>query len=139
LEDLIDIDGFKDDMEDDGLSNKLLGESFYFILLLLVYNYLDYIDFFISIRFEGVRKGVMAVIAAISVMVGTLLVATAETVATLETRLDQIGLSKGAGSTLNFKIRFYNDIIVIKESGDIDIIVLNDKVAMLGTTTLEVL
>src|SRR6266566_198907 len=49
LEDFIDIDGLENNMENDRLSNKLLNENFYFILLLSVYNYLDYTDFFISI------------------------------------------------------------------------------------------
>src|SRR6266699_6190921 len=78
LEDFIDIDGPEDDVEDDRLSNKPLDESFYFILSLSVYDYLDYIDFFIFIRSKGVGKGAIAVIAAILVIAGTLLVATAE-------------------------------------------------------------
>ena len=168
MEDFIDIDGPEDDIEDDGLSNKPLSESFYFILLLSVYNYLDYTDFFISIRFEGVGKGAIAVIAAILITagtplaataeiaatpgkgamavivamlitVGTPLVVTAETVVTPGTRLDQIGLLKGVGSISGFKVRFCNNIIVIKKSGDIDIMALNDKAAMPGVTTLEVL
>ena len=82
IKDLIDIDGPKDDVKDDGLSNKLLGESFYLISSLSVYDYLDYIDFFISIRSEGVGKGAMAVIAIMLVTAGMLLAVTAETAAT---------------------------------------------------------
>ena len=62
-----------------------------------------------------------------------------EITATLETRSNQIGLLKGAGNISNFKVRFYNDIIVIKKSNDIDIITLNDKAAMLKTITLKIL
>ncbi len=133
LEDLIDIDGPEDDVEDDGLSNKSLNESFYLISLLSVHDYLNYTDFFIFIRFKGVRKGVIVVIVAISVMAGTLLVATAEIIATPGkrvmaviaaifitvgmllvataettttpgTRSDQIDLSKGVGNILNLKV-----------------------------------
>jgi len=82
LEDFINIDGSEDNIKDDGLLNKLLDESFYFILSLSVYDYLDYTDFFILIRSKGVGKGAIAVIAAILVIAGTLLVATAETVVT---------------------------------------------------------
>ena len=85
------------------------------------------------------RKRVIAVIAAILITAGTPLIATAEIVTTLGTRLDQIGLLKGAGNILGFKIRFCNDVIIIKELDDIDITVLNDKAAMLRITTLEVL
>ena len=46
IKDFINIDGPEDDVEDDGLSIKLLNEGFYLILLLSVYNYLNYIDFF---------------------------------------------------------------------------------------------
>ncbi len=81
LKDLIDIDSSEDDVEDDRLLNKLLDESFYLILSPSVHDYLDYTDFFISIRFEGVGKGVMAVIAAMPVTAGTPLIATAETAA----------------------------------------------------------
>ncbi len=80
MEDLIDIDGPKDDVEDDGLLNKLLNESFYLILLLSVYDYLDSIDFFIFIRFEGVGKGAIAVITVMFVTAGTLLIVIAETI-----------------------------------------------------------
>ncbi len=55
---MIDIDGLKDDMEDEELLNKLLGESFYFILLLSVY-FLDYKDIFIFVRFKEVEKEVL--------------------------------------------------------------------------------
>ncbi len=82
-------------------------------------------------------KGAMAVIAIMLITAGTPLIATTETAATLGTRLNQIGLLKGIGSILGLKVRFYNNVIVIKESGDIDIIALNDKAVMLGTTTLE--
>ncbi len=168
LKNFINIDGPKDDVENDELSNKLLNESFYPILPPSVHDYLDYTDCFISIRSEGVEKGAMAVIVAMSVTAGTPLAATAETAATPGkgamaviaaipvtagtplattaetvvspgTRSDQIGLSKGTGSILGFKVRFYNDVIVIKESNDIDITALNDKAAILGTTTLEAL
>ena len=117
MENLIDIDGPEDDVEDDGLSNKLLDESFYLILPPSIYDYLDYTDFFIPIRSKGVGKkaiavitvipitagtslaitvetavmlgkGVMAVIAIMLVTTGTLLAATAETIATLGTRSD---------------------------------------------------
>ena len=86
MEDFIDIDSPEDDIEDDGLSNKLLDKSFYFILPLLIYNYLDYIDFFIFIRFKKVGKKVIAVIIAISITVGTPLVATVEIAVTLRTK-----------------------------------------------------
>ncbi len=68
-------------MKDNGLSNKLLGESFYFILPPSVYNYLDYTDFFIFIRSKGVKKVAIAVITAMFVIVGTPLITTVETVA----------------------------------------------------------
>ncbi len=71
-------------MKDNGFSNKPLDKSFYPILPLSVYNYLNYTDFFIFIWFEEIRKGVMVVIIAISVMAGTPLVATIETTATLK-------------------------------------------------------
>ncbi len=83
LEDFIDIDGPEDDVEDNGLSNKLLNENFYFILPLSVHDYLDYIDFFIFIRFKGVGKGAIVVITAMPVTVETLLAATAEIVVIL--------------------------------------------------------
>ena len=86
MEDLIDIDSPKNDIEDDGLSNKLLNESFYLILPLSVYDYLDYTEFFISIRSEGVRKGAIAVIAVIPITAETPLTATAEIAATSGTR-----------------------------------------------------
>ncbi len=168
MEDFIDIDGFEDDVKDNGLLNKLLDKSFYFILLPSVYNYLDYTDFFIFIRFEGMEKKAIVVIIAMFVTVGTLLVATAETVimpgkraiavitvmlitagtllittakttVTLGTRSDQIGLLKNAGSTLSLKVRFCNDVIVIKKLDDIDITALNNKVAMSEITILEIL
>ncbi len=75
-------------MEDDGLSNKPLDESFYLIPPPSVYDYLDYTDFFISIWFERVEKRVIAVIAAISVTTGTPLVAMVETAIMLGTRLN---------------------------------------------------
>ncbi len=195
MKDLIDIDGSEDDMKDDRLSNKPLDESFYLILLLSVYNYLDYTDFFILIRSKEVGKGAMAVITvmpvtagtplaataetaampgkgamaviaaipvtagtplaataetaamlgkgamavktAMPITVGTLLAATAETAATPRTRSDQIDPSKDAGNTSGLKVRFCDNVIVIKKSSDIDIIVLNDKTTMLRTTTLE--
>ncbi len=168
LKDLIDIDGLKDDIENDGLSNKPLNESFYLILLLSVHNYLDHIDFFIPIWSEGVKKGAiaiitamlitagtplaataetavtpgkraMAVIVAMPVTAGTPLAATAETIVTPGIRSDQIDPSKDAGSISSLKVRFYNDVIVIKESDDIDITALNDKAVMLEITMLEVL
>ncbi len=83
-------------------------------------------------------KGTIVVITAISITVGTPLVVTTETTITPRMRSNQIDLSKDAGNTLSLKVRFYNDVIVIKESGDIDIIVLNDKATMLKATTLEV-
>ncbi len=167
LKDFINIDGFKDDIKNNGLSNKPLNESFYPTPPPSVHDYLDHTDFFIFIRFEGVGKGAMAVIAAIPVTAGTplaittettatpgkgamaviaaipvtagtLLVATAETITTPETRLNQINLSKNAGNTSGFKVRFYNNVIVIKESDDIDIIALNDKATMLRATMLEI-
>ncbi len=138
LKDFMDIDGPEDDIEDDGLSNKPLDESFYPILPLSVHDYLDYTDFFIFIRFERVGKRAMAVITAIPITARTPLVVTAEIAATPGTRSDQIGLSKGVGSISNLKVRFYNDVIVIKESDDIDITALNDKAAILGATTLEI-
>ncbi len=84
MEDFIDIDGSEDDIKDDKLSNKPLGESFYLIPPLSVYNYLDYMDFFIFIRSKGVGKRAMAVIIAISVTIGTPLTATGEITATPE-------------------------------------------------------
>ncbi len=83
LEDFINIDGFEDDIEDDGLSNKPLDESFYPILPPSVHDYLDHTDFFIFIWFEGVEKGAIAVITTMPVTAGTPLVATAETTAIL--------------------------------------------------------
>ncbi len=68
-----------------------------------------------------------------------MLVATTETIVILGTRLNQISPLKNAENISNFKIQFYNDVIVIKELNDIDIITLNDKVAMLETTILEIL
>ncbi len=61
--------------------------------------------------------------------------ATAETTVTPGTRSDQINLSKGTGNTSSLKVRFYDDVIVIKESNDIDIIALNDKAAILRAIT----
>ncbi len=139
MEDFIDIDGSEDDVENDGLSNKPLDESFYPIPPLSVYNYLDYTDFFILIRSEGVGKKTIAVITAISIIAGTPLITTAETIVTSKTRLNQINPSKNAGNTLSFKVRFYNNIIVIKELDDIDITALNNKIAMPGTTILKTL
>jgi len=77
----MDIDGPEDDVEDDGLSNKSLNESFYLILPLSVYDYLDYTDFFIFIRFKEVEKGAITVIAAMLITAGTPLITTAETTA----------------------------------------------------------
>ncbi len=139
LKDFINIDGSEDDMKDNGFSNKPLNEGFYLILPLSVYNYLDHMDFFIFIRFEKMGKEAIVIITAILITVETPLAATAEIAATLETRSDQISPSKGAGNISSFKVRFYNNVIVIKESSDIDIIALNDKAAMSGVTTLEVL
>ncbi len=82
MKDFIDIDCPKDDVKDNGLSNKLLDESFYLTPPPSVHNYLNHTDFFISIQFEEVGKGAIAVIAVIPVTAGTLLAATAETVAT---------------------------------------------------------
>jgi len=82
LENFINIDGSEDDVENNKLSNKLLGKSFYLILPLSVYDYLDYTDFFIFIRFEGVRKRAIAVITAMFVTAGTPLATTAEIIAT---------------------------------------------------------
>jgi len=138
LKDFIDIDGPEDDIEDDRLSNKLLDEGFYPILPPSVYDYLDYIDFFIFIRFEGVGKRAIVVIVVMFITAGISLITTAETVAMPGTRLDQIGPSKDVKNISNFKVRFYNDIIVIKESGDIDITTLNNKAAIPGATTLKV-
>ncbi len=84
LKDFIDIDGPKDNIKDNGLSNKLLDESFYPIPLPSVHDYLDYTDFFIPIRSEGVEKGAIAVIAAMLITAGTPLTATAEIAATPE-------------------------------------------------------
>ncbi len=88
MEDFIDIDGPKDNVEDDKLSNKPLGKSFYFILPPSVYNYLDYIDFFISIQSKRVGKRAIIVIIIIFVTAGTLLTVTAETVTTPEIKLN---------------------------------------------------
>jgi len=82
-------------------------------------------------------KGAITVIVVISVTAGTPLVAMAETAAIPGIRLNQIGLLKDAGNTLGFKVRFYNDIIVIKKSNDIDITALNDKAAISRVITLE--
>ena len=49
LKDFINIDGLENDIKNDRLSNKPLNKNFYLILLLSVYDYLDYIDFFIFI------------------------------------------------------------------------------------------
>ncbi len=84
-------------------------------------------------------KGAMAVIAVIPVTAGTPLAATVETTAMPGTRSDQISLSKDAENISSLKVWFCNDIIVIKESSDIDIIALNDKAAMSGATTLKIL
>jgi len=84
-----------------------------------------------------VGKRVITVITVIFIITGIPLAITAEITVTLRTRSNQINLSKNVGSILNFKIRFYNDVIVIKELNNIDITVLNDKTAMPGTTTLE--
>ncbi len=139
MEDLINIDDLENDIKNDGLSNKLLNESFYSILLPSVYNYLDYTDFFILIRSEGVGKEVIAVITAIPITAGTPLAATAETTVIPKTRSNQINPSKGARNTSGLKVRFCNNVIVIKELSDIDITALNDKATMPGATTLETL
>ena len=81
----------------------------------------------------------MAIIVTMSIMAGTPLVTTTETATTPGTRSDQISPLKNVENILSFKIRFYNDVIVIKKSGDIDITALNDKATMLGVTTLETL
>ncbi len=110
-----------------------MEESFYFTSPLSVHDYLNYIDFFIFIWFKEVGKRVIAVITAMFVTVGTLLIATTETIVTLgkrtiavivimpvtartllvataETavtpgiRSDQIGPSKDIGNTLSFKV-----------------------------------
>jgi len=88
LKDLINIDGLENDIKDDKLSNKPLDEGFYPTPSPSVYDYLDYTDFFILIQFEGVKKGVIIVIAAISVTAGTPLTTTAETTVTLRTKLN---------------------------------------------------
>jgi len=137
LKNLTNIDGPEDDIKDDGLSNKPLNESFYPIPPPSVHDYLDHIDFFIPIRSERIRKRAITVITAMPVTAGTLLVATAETTATPGTRSDQIGPSKNAGNTLSLKVRFYNNVIVIKKSNDINITALNDKAAILRATTLK--
>ncbi len=168
MEDLIDIDGPKDNIKNNRLSNKPLDKSFYLILPPSVHNYLNYIDFFISIRSKEVEKRAIAVITAILITVktpltttvktavtpgkrvitiiiampvtaGTPLTTTAETTAIPGTRSNQINPSKNTENTSSFKVRFYNDIIVIKESDDIDITALNDKITMPGTITLEIL
>src|SRR6266699_562656 len=59
LQDLIDIDSFKDDIKDKKLLNKLLNEGFYFILPLSVY-FLDYKNVFIFVRSKGIKKEVLA-------------------------------------------------------------------------------
>ncbi len=78
----MDIDGPEDDIKDDRLSIKPLDEGFYPTLPPSVYDYLDYMDFFIFIRSEGMGKGAMAVITTMPVTAGTLLATTAETAAT---------------------------------------------------------
>ncbi len=144
-----------------------MNKSFYPTPPPSVHNYLNYTDFFILIQSKEIRKraiavittipitagtplattaktaamprkGAITVITAIPVTAGTPLTTTTETAVTPETRSNQIDPLKGAGNTLNLKVRFYNDIIVIKESNDIDIITLNDKTAMPETTTLEI-
>ena len=127
---------------------------------------MDYIDFFIFIQFEGVGKraitiiivisiiagtplittaettitsgkGAIVVIITISVIAGTLLIIMAETTVIPGTRSDQIGLLKSARNISSLKVRFYNDVIVIKKSSNIDITALNNKAAIPGVTTLE--
>jgi len=98
---------------------------------------LDHTDFFISIRSKKIRKRIIAVITVILIIAGTPLIATIETTATLKIKSNQINPSKSAENILNLKVRFYNDVIVIKKSDDIDIITLNDKAVIPGTTTLE--
>ncbi len=139
MKDLIDIDSPENNVKDDKLSNKLLGESFYLIPPPSVYNYLDYTDFFILIRFEEMGKRVIAVITAIPITTGTPLVAIAKIVVIPGTKSNQINPSKDTGNTLNLKVRFYNDIIVIKESDDINITALNNKAVISKATTLEIL
>src|SRR6266699_2620328 len=68
LKDFINIDSPEDDIEDDRFSNKPLDKGFYLILPLSVYDYLDYIDFFIFIRSKGMEKKVITVIIAISII-----------------------------------------------------------------------
>ncbi len=84
-------------------------------------------------------KGAMVIIVAIPVIARTPLVITAEIVVIPGTRSDQIDPLKGAGSTSNLKVRFCDDVIVIKESNDIDITALNDKTTILEITMLETL
>ncbi len=84
-------------------------------------------------------KRAITVIITIFIIIKTLLAITIETIAIPGTRSNQINLLKDIGNILNFKVRFYNDVIIIKKSDDIDIIVLNDKAAMLETTILETL
>ncbi len=139
MKDFINIDSPKNNVENDGLSNKLLNKSFYPILSLSVYNYLDYTDFFIFIQSKRIRKKAIVVITTIPITTGTLLIVTIETTTMLETRSNQIDPLKNAENTSNFKIQFYNDVIVIKELGDIDIIILNDKTAIPEVITLEIL
>jgi len=88
LKDFINIDGPEDNIEDDKLSNKPLDEGFYLILPLSIYNYLDYIDFFIFIRFKEVGKRAIAVIITMFVIVEISLIITIEIIIILETRLN---------------------------------------------------
>ncbi len=90
-EDLIDIDDFEDDIENEKLSNKLLDKGFYFILSLSV-HFLDYKDVFIFVRFEGMEKEVL-VAMSITAIVVTFKTAVKQDVisplvVTLELRLD---------------------------------------------------
>ncbi len=137
MEDLINIDSPKDDIKDDGLSNKPLDKGFYPTPPPSVHNYLDYMNFFIFIRFKKIGKRTIAVITAIPITAGTPLTTIAETIATPGSRSNQISPSKNAENTSNLKVRFYNDIIIIKKSNDIDITTLNNKTAIPEATTLE--
>jgi len=82
LKDFINIDSPEDDIKDNGLSNKPLNENFYPTSPPSIYNYLDYIDFFIPIQSEGIKKRAITVITAIPVTAGTPLAATTETAVT---------------------------------------------------------
>ncbi len=55
----MDIDSFKDNVENEKLLNKPLNEGFYPILPPSVY-FLDYKDVFIPIQSKGIEKKVLA-------------------------------------------------------------------------------